>query len=200
MEPRPKTLPYLREKDEDSRTTTFEQGVIAALVSLFSNIPGDIAEVGVFKGHSARVICEYKKNKNLYLFDNFEGGIPEQKWNEIDAIGTQPESLDSMLADVERFLEKYPGVRFIKGVFPESAREEKELRENEYSFVHLDCDLYQTTLDALNFFYPRIKKGIILIHDYPALDGVKKAVDEFIEKNPRLTLIQFTELQAGIIL
>jgi len=39
-------------------------------------IKGDIAEVGVYKGGSAKLICESKGKKNLYLFDTFEG-LPE---------------------------------------------------------------------------------------------------------------------------
>ena len=33
------------------------------------NLQGDIAEVGVYKGGTARLICEVKGKRNLYLFD-----------------------------------------------------------------------------------------------------------------------------------
>src|SRR3990167_9938897 len=36
-------------------------------------IDGDIAEVGSYSGGSAKLICEAKGNKTLYLFDTFEG-------------------------------------------------------------------------------------------------------------------------------
>jgi len=40
-------------------------------LSLFN---GDIAEVGVYQGGSAKLICEARnENKVLYLFDTFEG-------------------------------------------------------------------------------------------------------------------------------
>jgi hypothetical protein len=40
----------------------------------------------------------------------------------------------------------------------------------------LDRDLYEGTLDALRFFWPRMNSGgIILSHDYPAIEGVRRA-------------------------
>ena len=36
-------------------------------------VPGDIAEVGVYKGGSAKMICSAKGDKHLHLFDTFEG-------------------------------------------------------------------------------------------------------------------------------
>src|SRR5665811_557353 len=38
-----------------------------------SKVPGDIAEVGVYRGGSARLICEVQGARGLYLFDTFEG-------------------------------------------------------------------------------------------------------------------------------
>ena len=34
-------------------------------------VPGDIAEVGVYKGGSAKIICSAKGDRALYLFDTF---------------------------------------------------------------------------------------------------------------------------------
>jgi len=52
--------------------------------------------------------------------------------------------------------------------------------------VHIDVDLYEPTLDSLNFFYPKlVKDGVIVCDDYgiTQFPGAKKAVDEFLEKN-----------------
>ncbi len=50
----------------------------------------------------------------------------------------------------------------------------------KFSFVHLDVDLYESTLSALAFFWPRMSSGaIVLSHDYPLLDGVVRAFSEF---------------------
>ena len=46
-------------------------------------VPGDIAEVGVYKGGSAKIICSAKGDKSLHLFDTFEG-LP--KVDDIDMV------------------------------------------------------------------------------------------------------------------
>ncbi len=48
---------------------------IYSIVQAVEKIDGDIAEVGVFTGGSAKIMAEAKKtsNKALYLFDTFEG-------------------------------------------------------------------------------------------------------------------------------
>ena len=61
--------------------------------------------------------------------------------------------------------------------------------DKKFSFVHLDVDIYTSTLEALKFFYPRINRGgAILSHDYPGAVGVKKAFDEFFEDKPEIVI------------
>jgi O-methyltransferase len=65
-----------------------------------------------------------------------------------------------------------------KGSFPETAVGLNE----EFVFVSIDVDLFQPTLEALKYFYPRlVKGGAIMIHDYnaPAFPGVKQAVMKY---------------------
>jgi len=51
-----------------------------------------------------------------------------------------------------------------------------------FSFVHLDVDLKSSTRACLEFFYPRmVPGGIILTHDYSYLAGVREAFAEFLE-------------------
>jgi hypothetical protein len=48
--------------------------------------------------------------------------------------------------------------------------------------VHIDCDLYEPAKAAIEFFYPRLSPGGLLIfHDYanPSWDGIRRSVDEF---------------------
>jgi hypothetical protein len=68
-----------------------------------------------------------------------------------------------------------------KGYFPETTQ---GIDEN-FCFVNLDFDLYQPTLSGLEFFYPHmVEGGVILVHDYfsGACRGVKEAVQEFERK------------------
>lgn len=77
-------------------------------------IPGEIAEVGVYKGGSAKIICEAKGEKSLHLFDTFEG-IPE-----IDLIDSSDfysvqfaESLENVTSYLKNYNKVYTKVYFL---------------------------------------------------------------------------------------
>ena len=51
--------------------------------------------------------------------------------------------------------------------------------------MHLDVDLYRSTLQCLEYFWPRVLPGgVLLSHDYSILPGVKQAFTEFTERTP----------------
>jgi hypothetical protein len=136
-------------------------------------IKGEIAEVGVYRGGSAKIICEAKGDRILHLFDTFEG-LPQTE--EIDILHFKGEFRAS-LEDVKGLLKEYPNVYFYKGLFPSTA---EPVKNTKFSFVNLDVDIYRSTVDCLNFFYPRMNPGgIIISHDYMSVPGVRKAIDEF---------------------
>ena len=96
---------------------------------------------------------------------------------------------------VEKYLSKYNNVKFYKGIFPETA---KPIEQKQFSFVHLDVDLYQSTLDCLEYFFPRmVKGGIILTHDYHT-SGVKKAFEKYF-KNKNIPQIELSSSQCLVI-
>jgi O-methyltransferase len=141
-------------------------------------VPGDIAEVGVFRGGSAKIISESKGVRALYLFDTFEG-LP--KADKIDGFFYKGQ-FAAPFERVKDYLSVYPDVHIYKGLFPKTA---DPILDKTFSFVHLDVDIYESTSDCLKFFYPRMSRGgIIISHDYFNSEGVKKAVDEFFGDKP----------------
>jgi O-methyltransferase len=59
------------------------------------------------------------------------------------------------------------------------------MADKEFSFVNLDVDLYESTFASLEFFYPRLAKGAILMsHDYSTCAGVKRAFYAFYKGRP----------------
>lgn len=68
----------------------------------------------------------------------------------------------------------------IVGYFPKLKDEDmNKIKDLKFSFVHLDFDLYQSTIDTYDFIKDRLEKNaIILFDDYNLInqDGVKKAV------------------------
>ncbi len=105
---------------------------------------------------------------------------------------------DSPIEEVKNYLSSYQCIVYHKGLFPQTA---DSVSKNKFSFVYLDADLYQSTKDGLEFFYPRLSKGgVIIIDDFVSRRwaGVETAVGEFLEKNSSASLLQFVR-QAVII-
>lgn len=146
---------------------------------------GDFAEVGVYRGGSARVLCEVKGTRPLWLFDTFEG-MPESD-RSIDEFGPG-DFVDTSIEAVQRYLDGYPDVRYVRGLFPASVNG-SGANNARYAFVNLDVDLYRSTLDGLSFFYPRMVTGGVLVsHDYFDLVAVRKAFDDFFTDKPEPVL------------
>lgn len=123
------------------------------------NLQGDFAECGVYKGGSAYVISQTLAQNGLgdrlvHLFDTFAG---------MPAIANKDPSGvkegwfgDNSLSAVKEYLKDFPFVVFYPGFIPDTLEPVKDKR---FAFVHIDVDLYQTTLDCCNFFYPRMTGG-----------------------------------------
>lgn len=162
-----------------------------------SALEGEMAEVGVFQGGSSKIICEAKRNRSLHLFDTFSGlpGVSEKDthfgmkyWQDNQFNNTSEDS-------VKKYLSIYDNVFTYSGKFPETG---KSIIGKKFSFVHLDVDLYESTKNCLEFFYPTlISGGIILTHDFHT-DGVKSAFEEF-SKNKSIPIIELSGSQCMIV-
>jgi hypothetical protein len=162
-------------------------GDVSRLWSLILNIkqivdegiPGDFAEVGVWKGNTAAVLASLAGDRQVYLFDTF-AGLTASDIRGIDAnknVAFDDTSLDLVKEVVGK---ERKNCHYVAGWFPASASDEH--RQRQYAVVSLDCDLYQPMKAGLEFFYPRMPRGgIMFLHDYSSLywDGAKLAVDEF---------------------
>jgi hypothetical protein len=74
-----------------------------------------------------------------------------------------------------------------KGYFPETAAG----LEDTFCFVNLDFDLYMPILAGLEYFFPRmVSGGIILVHDYfsEIYKGAKRAVNDFEKEHEAVKL------------
>lgn len=146
---------------------------------------GAFAELGVYRGDSARVLHALDPDRKLFLFDTFNG------FEATDLEGEEGEALSystASFADTNKNLVKErigrsEKVNFIEGNFKDT----KYIVENEYfALVHIDADLAKPTAEALRFFYPRmLPGGVIIVHDYnPRWPGLMQAVDDFLETVP----------------
>lgn len=159
--------------------SSFECYTLMGIARAQSRIPGPMAEVGVYQGASARLLSAVKGDRTLHLFDTFEGLPPD---GDRDGGCHRHTQYACSLESVQKWLAGCEGLVYHKGLFPDSA---EGLSETGFSFVHLDVDLYQSTAAGLEYFYPRMAPGgVIVSHDYDILEGVKAAFTEFFADKP----------------
>lgn len=148
-------------------------------VERLKNISGVFAELGVYKGDSAYILHLMDPSREFHLFDTFEGFT--NKDLEIET-GKASNYTKHNFADtsIEQVKEKLSSDKFIfhKGYFPETTDNFKDI---QFALVNMDADLYNPTKAGLQFFYPRlVPGGVIIVHDYnPDWPGIMKAVDDF---------------------
>ena len=166
--------------------TQYEAYIVCMVTQATVKLEGDIAEIGVYQGGSARLICKYKGNKTFHLFDTFEG-LPELNKFDTSNEFYKGQFNDTSFELIDKLLGQYPNIAIHKGYFPDTV---SPVLDKKFSLVNLDVDLHKTTKDALEFFYPRmVNGGIILSHDYVNADGVRKAFDDFFADKPEPVLV-----------
>ena len=170
--------------------------ILIALLNEVEDLEGHLAECGVYRGSTLIPIGLYLKqrasNKIICGFDSFEG-FDASVSSEI-ALGGAPDaekrrggfgdtSLEYVAAKVRRFrLERH--VQLVKGYLSITLAHYSALA---FCFVHLDVDIYESYKIGLEFFYPRVTSGgVILLDEYndPPWPGCNKAVDEFLADKP----------------
>lgn len=156
------------------------------------NLDGAVADCGVWKGLSSLIILNSLKSdyftggKNFYAIDSFRGlsepsaedGVPKAYQG----------TLAASLEEVKNNLRGYPEVTFTKGWVPQIL---SSLPEKQWRMVHIDLDLIDPTLGAIDYFYPRlVSSGIIICDDYASrmFPNLKNAVDKFIKSRRYKTL------------
>ncbi|HEX4155954.1 MAG TPA: TylF/MycF/NovP-related O-methyltransferase [Acidobacteriaceae bacterium] len=147
---------------------------------LAENIPGDFAELGVWKGNSAALLAHFaaQSGKRLFLFDTFSG------FDRRDLVGadqSHTRDFSDTSLDYVRQTVGHPGLTiFLPGFFPDTITE--EVAHSTFALVHIDCDLYEPMKAALAFFYPHLSPGgMLILHDYSSTTwaGATQAINEF---------------------
>ena len=132
--------------------------------SIKQNKNYNFAECGCWFGHSSFVIAKLLRdnnfNQNFYIFDSFEGGLSNlsnkdsnltKKLNN-NQILEQKNIFSSSELFVKKLLSEFNFIKIYKDWIPDSFG---FVKNEIFQFVHIDVDLYQPTLDSLNFFYPK---------------------------------------------
>lgn len=149
------------------------------LMQQIAVLPGDILEIGTWRGGTAGIFTQMSPKKTVYLADTFEGVVKSSSWEHYED-KAHSDTTEELVID---FLSKQLGVdnfKILKGIFPEDTGE--SVADQEWAYVHIDVDVYESAKDTFNFVWDNVVQGgVVVFDDYgfiSACSGVYKFVNE----------------------
>jgi hypothetical protein len=166
-----------------------------------ARIPGAIVECGVWRGGSimvalATLVMLGKTDREIYLFDTFEGLPRPDDDKDVDILGNRAingwlphsrgseqsnwayASLDDVRANVATTGYPTKRIHFIKGMVENTLPAQAP---DKIALCRLDTDWYASTRHEMNHLYPRlVLGGTLIIDDYGHFRGARDAVDEYL--------------------
>jgi hypothetical protein len=152
-----------------------------SLLRIVGDVAGDMAECGVYRGAGARLMALAMQDSGtaraLHLFDSFAGlSEPDAR----DGDYWKPHDLRSPVTPVHDALRDISiSYTIHEGWIPDRF---VDVAQQTFCFVHIDVDLFQPTLDALEFFYPRLATGGVILlddHGFTTCPGATAAAEQW---------------------
>jgi hypothetical protein len=158
---------------------------------LQQNIPGDLAETGVWRGGAVALMLGVLKahgvtDRTVWAADSFEGLPPpdlklypadDVPWHTYPAAKVSVEMVQEHLRRYELLSEQ---VRFLRGWFRDTLGGAPIQR---LAVLRLDGDMYESTMDALVPLYPKVSPGGFVIVDDYCLPACRKAIHDYRDKH-----------------
>lgn len=172
-------------------------------------VPGAAADLGAYRGDISWQLNALMPHRRLYLFDTFTGYdardiAREHELGRSDVRTGQyalsPRELENLN---DRLLSRMPYSEMTEiraGWFPETAC---ELEDEKYALVYIDTGLYAPTYAGLQYFFPRMNKGgVILVAGYGSgkSDSVRRAVDDLEKKYGAFLITPVNDLDGSIMI
>jgi O-methyltransferase len=155
-------------------------------------LEGLVAECGCFRGLSSHILCSRLKRRDsgfhgrgYRIFDSFRGLSEPQDEDALasEASPSAPHPQDiragrfaASLQEVQQALALFPAIAYFPGWIPSAF---PPAADERYRFVHIDVDLYQPTKASLEYFWPRLVPGGLMVCDDYNWPGGKRAVEAF---------------------
>ena len=150
-----------------------------------SKLPGDFVDCGVYSGFSPRAICNYVDfhllNKTYYLMDTF-AGMDERYSSDYELERNKKlgyKEVD-LFAQVKETFKEF-NTKIIKGAIPDTL---PQADCESVSFLSIDMNCVMPEVAALEYFWPKLVSGGIIVLDdygYPGCLEQKLAHDRFAE-------------------
>lgn len=163
------------------------------LISQVKKVNGAIIEVGVWKGGTAGIICKKAEIENLdkkiYLADTFKGVAKASEKDERYKGGEHSDTSIKIANNLLYNKLNLANFKILEGVFPDETAQ--LIDENVFSFCHIDVDTYDSANDIIDWIWPKLMIGGIIVYDdygFIGTNGVTRFVNEEALKKDRLVI------------
>ncbi len=149
------------------------------IMSQVNKVPGDILEVGTWRGGTAAIFTSLAPDKKVYLADTFKGVVKSSDWEHYKD-KAHDDTSQELVTDFLKNRIKVFNFEILNGIFPEDTGQ--KIVNKKLALVYLDLDVYLSTKDAFNFVWNQLSDGgIVAFDDYgmiSACEGISRFVDE----------------------
>jgi O-methyltransferase len=149
-----------------------------------NSTPGAYIEIGTWRGGTAGIIGSQLKALNsantLYVADTFTGVV---KTSAADSAYSGGEHSDTSRSLVEELLFKtlsLKNIEILEGIFPDDTQH-LIASDTAFKFCHIDVDVYQSAIDIVNWIWPKLHIGGMIVFDdygFHTCDGIARYVEE----------------------
>jgi O-methyltransferase len=159
------------------------------LLEQIKNVPGDVLEVGTWRGGTGAMFATQLPEKTVYLADTFTGVVKSSTWEHYKD-KAHDDTSEALVASFLKDDLKLTNAELLTGIFPEDTG--KRVEGKKFAFVYLDVDVYLSTKDAFNYVWDNVSQyGIVAFDDYgmiSACGGIKKFIDEIKDDEDKIFL------------
>jgi len=173
----------------------------ASVFERSKDVPGDIAEFGVASGTSLKAFIRMNDIHNRRRpheiakkwvdgFDTFEGLPPlDSKIDLATYQGVDPGDMKAggyrsqgTVKELKAFCDNYQNCRLVQGLFSDTVPGFLAAQPHaSFSLIHIDCDIYRSTLDVLVPILGRLNIGGVMLFDEIFHEGFPGETQAFFE-------------------
>lgn len=158
-------------------------------------VPGDYIEAGVWRGGAVAfmraLLRAYSIDGRCVVAADSFSGIPLNRSFRHDPVDLWPDrwaaSLEEVRSNIARFGLLDDGIEFLPGEFSETLG---QLEGRRFAMVRLDSDSFESVQTSLEYLYPLLSEGGVLIIDDWHLIGCKMAVGMYRDRSRISTPIE----------
>jgi O-methyltransferase len=153
------------------------------------DVPGDLIEAGVWRGGASifmRAVLAARdvRGRKVWAADSFQGlpppnpgKFPADRDLDLHRFPELSVGLEEVRENFRRYGLLDAQVEFLAGWFRDTLA---TAPIEQLAVMRIDCDLYESTFEALSALYPRLSQGgYAIVDDYGELEPCRRAVDDF---------------------